>query len=78
MPCKEASMDSQPWLDRVRERLARHVLPPSYVQRLMEELSDHLEDLKEEGMEADAISRMGEAEQVAEAAATANAGNTPP
>lgn len=64
-------MDSQPWLDRVRQRLAKHALPPSYVQRFMEELADHLNDLKEENMEADAISRLGEAEQVAEAAVVA-------
>ncbi|MGO9112275.1 MAG: HAAS signaling domain-containing protein [Thermoguttaceae bacterium] len=64
-------MDSQPWLDRVRERLARQALPPSYVQRFLEELTDHLEDLKEENMEADAISRLGEPEQVVEAAVTA-------
>jgi hypothetical protein len=37
----------------------------------MEELSDHFEDLKEENMEADAISRLGEAELVAEAAVVA-------
>ena len=40
-------MANQPWLDEVRERLARQALPPSYIQRFMEELSDHLEDIKE-------------------------------
>lgn len=64
-------MGSQPWLDRVREWLAKHALPPSYVQRFMEELRDHLDDLKEESMEADAISQLGEPEHVAEAAITA-------
>lgn len=64
-------MDSQPWLDRVRERLARQALPPTYVQRFVEELTDHFEDLKEENMEADAIARLGEPEQVAEAAIAA-------
>ena len=43
-------MANQPWLDEVRQRLAKHALPPSYVQRFTEELSDHLEDLKEENM----------------------------
>ena len=69
MPYKEVKMCNQPWLDRVRERLARQALPPAYIRRFMEELSDHLEDLKEESMEADIYSRLGEPEQVAEAAA---------
>jgi hypothetical protein len=64
-------MESQPWLDSVRQRLARHDLPPSYAQRFTEELRDHLEDLKEENMEADAISRLGEPEQVADNAVAA-------
>ena len=37
----------------------------------MEELSDHFEDLKEENMEADAISRLGEPEQLADNAVAA-------
>jgi hypothetical protein len=37
----------------------------------MEEFSDHLEDLKEEGMDQNSSSRLGEPEQVAEAASTA-------
>jgi hypothetical protein len=64
-------MESQPWLDRVRQRLARHDLPPSYVERFTEELRDHLEDLMEENMEADAFSRLGQPEQVANAAVAA-------
>jgi hypothetical protein len=64
-------MGDQPWLNRVRERLARQALPSAYIRRLMEELSDHLEDFKEESMETDAYCRLGEPEQVAEAAATA-------
>jgi hypothetical protein len=52
------------WLDKVRERLARQALQRNYMQRFMEELSDHLDDLKEENMESDATSRMGEPEQV--------------
>ncbi len=39
-------MGNQPWLDRVREQLLRQALPPSYVHRFLEELADHLEDLK--------------------------------
>ena len=53
-------MESQPWLNRVRERLARQLLPPSYVQRFVEELSDHLEDVKEDGMDHNSSSRLGE------------------
>ncbi len=64
-------MDNPPWLDRVRKQLARHDLPPSYVQRFVEELGDHLKDLEEEGMEADASSRLGEPEQVTNAAVAA-------
>jgi hypothetical protein len=56
------------WLNRVREQLARHNLPPSYVERFIEELVDHLEDLEEENVEADLHSRLGEPEQVADAA----------
>ena len=66
-------MDSQPWLDRVRERLARQLLPSSYVQRFMEELTDHFQDITEETMRADesVLSRLGEPDQVANAAVTA-------
>ncbi len=64
-------MGDQLWLDSVRQRLTKHDLPSSYVQRFTEELGDHLEDLKEESMETDAISRLGEPEEVAEAAVTA-------
>jgi hypothetical protein len=58
------------WIDEVRQRLARHALPPAYIRRFMEELSDHLEDLKEENMSTDAgvLSRLGDPNQVADAA----------
>lgn len=61
-------MNDQHWLDLVRQRLARQALSPVYVQRLIEELSDHLQDLKEENMETDASSRLGQPQQVANAA----------
>jgi hypothetical protein len=66
-------MANRPWLDDVRARLARHALPPSYIQRFTEELSDHLEDLMEENMStaSNVYSRLGEPEQVAKAAVTA-------
>jgi hypothetical protein len=64
-------MANQPWLDRARDRLVRQRLPPSYIQRFVEELTDHLNDFKEENMESDATSRMGEPEQVADNAVAA-------
>jgi len=62
-------MADSSWLDRVRERLARQLLPPSYVQRFMDELADHVNDLKEENMKA--VSRLGDPEQVADTAVAA-------
>lgn len=64
-------MGNQDWLDKVQEQLARHDLAPSYVQRLLEELGDHLEDLQDEAVDAHPASRLGEPEQVATAAVTA-------
>jgi hypothetical protein len=66
-------MANQPWLDEVRTRLADQALPPTYIKRFVEELSDHLEDVTEEtmGPEIDAYSRLGEPKQVAEAAVVA-------
>lgn len=57
----------------MRERLVKHALPPSYIQRFVAELSDHLEDLKEENMSTDAslLSRLGEPNQVADVAVAA-------
>jgi hypothetical protein len=65
-------MANQAWLDEVRARLANYALPPAYIRRFMDELSDHLQDITEENMstEANAISRLGEPKQVAESAAT--------
>jgi hypothetical protein len=66
-------MANLPWLDEVRRRLANRGLPPHYVQRFAAELSDHLEDLKEENMstEAEVVSRLGQPEQVVDAAVAA-------
>jgi hypothetical protein len=59
-----------PWLDEVVSRLSKRGLPPAYIRRFTEELSDHLEDVKEDIMstEKDVVSRLGEPERVAEAA----------
>jgi hypothetical protein len=64
-------MANLPWLENVRQRLARHALPPAYVERFLGELTDHFHDLKEENMDGDVYSRLGEPEQVAEAAVVA-------
>lgn len=42
------------WLDYVREECVRRRLPPSYVERLLTELSDHLADFQENRMSKDA------------------------
>ena len=66
-------MANRQWLEEVRARLAEHAIPSTYVRRFTEELSDHLEDLKEENMSTETAvrSRLGEPEQVADVAATA-------
>jgi hypothetical protein len=59
-------MASPPWLEELRGRLKQQALPPRYVERLLQELSDHFHDIQEEekGMDAgkvcDANARMGE------------------
>jgi hypothetical protein len=71
MRCKEAIMQSQRWLESVREQLIARRLPRDYIERFMEELADHFHDLTEENMESanDAIIRLGDPQQVAKAAA---------
>jgi hypothetical protein len=66
-------MANPSWLDDVQKRLFRQGLPPSYVERFVDELADHLEDLKERKMdtEADVNLRLGEPEQVANSAVAA-------
>lgn len=58
------------WLELFRDSLVRNRLPPDAVRRLMEELSDHVIDLKEESMDGnfDVEARLGEPSQVAAAA----------
>jgi hypothetical protein len=58
------------WLEEVRNRLTESHLPPAYIRRVVEEIADHLEDLKEENMGTDASSRLGDPNEVAEAAIT--------
>jgi hypothetical protein len=54
MLCKEANVDARHWLEEVRDQLADRKLPPFYVERLVEELSDHLTDFMEDPMSTDA------------------------
>jgi len=70
-------MANQPWLDEVQRRLAESNLPAAYIRRFMDELTDHFQDLThdltEETMstETSVASRLGEANQVADAAVLA-------
>lgn len=67
-------MDAQPWLENLRRELAHKNLPPFYVERIVEELSDHLTDFMEDRMSTDAkdlrsvVARLGTARDVATAA----------
>jgi hypothetical protein len=63
-------MANRRWLEEVERRLAPSGLPPGYIRRFMDELSDHLQDFTEETMstEANVSSRLGEPSQVAQAA----------
>jgi hypothetical protein len=68
-------MHSRLWLERLREELARHRLPPHYAKRLMQELSDHFHDLTEEKMNPEAcVARLGEPGEVAQAVSYYRAG----
>jgi len=58
---------NQPWLEQFRAQLGKEKLPAAYVERLVEEISDHWQDLREENMptELEQGVRMGEPGQVA-------------
>jgi len=45
---------SLPWLEQVHELVKQQGLPPQYVERLLEELSDHFQDIQQEKMRMDA------------------------
>ena len=59
-------MGSPSWLEAMREQLQQEGLPPQYVERLLQELSDHFQDIQgeEKGMDAEQVcipdTRMGE------------------
>lgn len=69
-------MDARQWLEQVRGELSRRKLPPFYAQRLVDELSDHLNDFLEDRMSTDAkdlhdvLNRLGAPSQVAATAAS--------
>jgi hypothetical protein len=61
------------WREELRRELARRGLPPSYIERLVQELCDHFDDMEEEvGMEAGSScspdERMGQPTNLAAAA----------
>jgi hypothetical protein len=60
-------MMSRRWLERLHAELQKRGLPPAYIERLMEEVSDHWDDLREETMSEERIceARMGLPEQLA-------------
>ncbi len=68
-------MDKQQWLSELRREFVRRKLPPLYVERLMSELSDHLNDFMEDHMSMDAtdlrdaVRPLGLPSQIATAAA---------
>ena len=64
-------MDSRPWPDQLRHKLQMQNLPPAYIDRLVEELSDHLLDIQSETTSMDAQnaqSHLGSTDQIAAAA----------
>ena len=68
-------MVNPPWLEELRASLASQELPQQYIERLVRELLDHHNDIKEESMNMEseknsaADDRMGQPAQIAEAAA---------
>jgi hypothetical protein len=47
-------VDARGWLENLRNELVRQKLPPFYVERLVSELSDHVNDFMEDPMRMDA------------------------
>jgi hypothetical protein len=63
-------MPNRSWLDELVAGLTKRGLPSAYIVRFASELSDHLEDVKEDVMNEmqDVVSRLGEPNVVADAA----------
>lgn len=71
---KSPSREEREWREALRDELQRRKIPRAWQARLMEELDDHLSDLKEERMsttefDKSVVERLGHPEQIAEAAA---------
>ena len=69
-------MANRQWLETVKQQLVENRLPPTYIERFMEELSDHLEDLMEDTMrdekdEKNCVEMLGEPARVVDAAVVA-------
>lgn len=69
-------MVSPAWREELKEELVRQGLPPSYIERLVQELSDHFTDVMEESMSTEAeksslaAERLGHPSKLAAAAVT--------
>lgn len=62
-------MQNTPWLEQYQQALCQRKLPSDYVNRLVSELADHGDDIAEEtGTSTDACNRLGEPDQLADAA----------
>ncbi len=64
------------WREELKEKLGRQGLPPTYIERLVQELCDHLNDVMEESMSMEAeksslaAERLGQPSKLAAAAGT--------
>jgi hypothetical protein len=64
-------MNNQPWPEELRHKLCQQNLPPAYIDRLVEELTDHLRDTQTETSSMDAqtaFTRLGSSDKIAAAA----------
>lgn len=64
-------MESRPWVEELREQLARQGLPPSYIDRLVAELKDHYLDILEEDRSMEATGTQGSSDRLGQPAALA-------
>lgn len=63
-------MSTRPWPDELRHKLHMQNLPPAYIDRLVEELSEHVLDTQSETTSMDAqnaLNRLGSTDQIAAA-----------
>src|SRR5262245_24938766 len=67
----EAGMANQLWLDHLLAELVKRRMPPAYVERLIGELRDHWDDLKEDKMPSITEHEFGDPAYLAQVAANA-------